>query len=271
MKVFLAGGGQTRLNIQKALLGITDMRVFLAGEAPWKNEGLYDEAIAKYHPYILESFFYVNADTERLLPYYGDFLLDSGAFTFIQSSKRHVDWNEYIERYANFVVRNNIQKYFELDIDNVVGYNKVIEYRKQLEKLTNRQCIPVWHRGRGMAEYIRHCDEYPYVAVGGIAIKEIQKEEYPIFCRLIDIAHTKNVKVHGLGFTQFSEIQKYHFDSVDSTAWVAGSRFGYLYQFDGKYMRKYSKPNFRMIRTREVALHNYCEWLKFQQYADKHL
>ena len=270
MKLFLAGI-ESRLSIQKALFGLTDMKVYLVGEAPWREKGLYDETITKYHPYILESFLCVNNDTEKLLPYYGDFLLDSGAFTFLQSNRQGVDWDAYIRQYAAFIVRNDIQKYFELDIDTIVGYDKVIEYRKQLEKLTGRQCIPVWHRSRGMAEYIRHCDEYPYVAIGGIAIKEIQRKEYPIFRKLIDIAHAKDVKVHGLGFTQINEIPKYHFDSVDSTAWLAGNRFGFLYQFDGKYMRRYSKPNYRITRYKEAALHNYCEWLKFQQYADKHL
>jgi hypothetical protein len=84
------------------------------------QDRLYDKATAQHKPYILESFYYADADTERLLPYYGDFLLDSGAFTFMMSSKNHVVWEEYIERYANFINRNNVKKFFELDIDSYV-------------------------------------------------------------------------------------------------------------------------------------------------------
>ena len=119
--------------------------MFLAGVAPWRDRGGYDPIIKNYRPYILESFYYVDADTERLLPYYGDFLLDSGAFTFMQGTSTTPNFDEYAERYAEFINRNKIQKYFELDIDSVVGYEKVKKIRKRLEQLTGRQCIPVWH------------------------------------------------------------------------------------------------------------------------------
>ena len=97
------------------------MKIYLAGVAPWRG-GQEKKTIMEHRPYILESFYYTDEDTERLLPYFGDFLLDSGAFTFMQSSKNHVDWEEYIEKYASFINRNKIDKYFELDIDNIVGF-----------------------------------------------------------------------------------------------------------------------------------------------------
>ena len=75
-----------------------------------------------HKPYILESFYYIDADTERLLPYFGDFMLDSGAFIFMMDSKTAVNWDEYLERYADFINRNRIDKFFELDIDVVVGW-----------------------------------------------------------------------------------------------------------------------------------------------------
>ena len=125
------------------------MQLFLAGVAPWRSGGGYDPIIRKHRPYILESFYYVDEDTERLLPYFGDFLLDSGAFTFMQNAKSHVNWNDYIEKYADFINRNDIHKFFELDIDSVIGYSKVKEFRKTLERLTGKQCIPVWHKSRG--------------------------------------------------------------------------------------------------------------------------
>lgn len=152
-----------------------NMNIYLAGQAPWRQEGLYDEAIRNSKPYILESFYYANKDTESLIPYFGDFLLDSGAFTFMTNAKKDVNWDEYIKKYAEFVRRNNIDKYFELDIDSVVGYKKVLEYRNKLEKLTGKKCIPVWHKSRGIKEFEKMCDEYPYVAIGGIVSGEIKK------------------------------------------------------------------------------------------------
>jgi hypothetical protein len=253
------------------------MRLFLAGVAPWRSGGGYDPIIRKHRPFILESFFYADADTERLLPYYGDFLLDSGAFTFCGTGGFTVDkFNEYLERYADFINRNHVEKFFELDVDSITGYEKVLEYRKKLERLTGKQCIPVWHISRGKDEFLRHCDEYPYVALGGYvaAIKANDPRQkayvkaYPWF---ISEAHKHGAKIHGLGFTQLALLPHYHFDSVDSTAWTTGNRFGYLYYFDGKTMQKKNAPaGHRIGDSRAAALHNYTEWIKYQKYAYTH-
>jgi hypothetical protein len=248
------------------------MQLYLAGVWPWRNGGGYDKTVNEYRPYILESFFYADEDTERLIPHFGDFLLDSGAFTFMQGKGGSPNWDEYIERYADFINRNKVQKYFELDIDVVVGYDRVKQFRQKLEKLTNRPCIPVWHLSRGLDEYKRMCDEYGYVAIGGIVSGEIRKEKYSAFPALIGEAHKRGSKVHGLGFTALDWLKTCHFDSVDSTAWTTGNRFGFLYYFDGKTMRKKDAPKgHRIGASREAALNNFTEWLKYQQYAEKYL
>lgn len=272
MQIYLAGFA-TGGNLWKEDK-IRIMKTYLAGVAPWRGgeDRLYDNAIKRHRPYILESFYYADADTERLLPYYGDFLLDSGAFTFMQSSKSHVNWDEYIERYASFINRNNIEKFFELDIDSVVGYEKVLEYRKRLERLTNKQVIPVWHKSRGAGDFKKMCDEYDYVAIGGIVSKEIKPEQYGVLPTLIEQAHKSKAKIHGLGFTALQWLGKCHFDSVDSTAWTTGNRFGFIYQFNGKTMIKHECPKGkRLADSRKVAEINYNEWIKYQKWAEKHL
>ena len=239
---------------------------------PDYTRGGFDKAILEHRPYILESFFYANEDTERLVPYFGDFMLDSGAFTFMQSSKSHVEWNDYIERYADFINRNKVEKFFELDIDSVVGYDKVLEFRKILERLTNKQCIPVWHISRGIDVFKSMCDEYDYVAIGGIVSKEIKPEQYKAFSLMINEAHKRGAKIHGLGFTNLSQLPKIHFDSVDSTAWTTGNRFGFVYKFNGKTMIKIDCPKGKRLKdSRKIALINYTEWIKFQKYAEEHL
>lgn len=244
---------------------------------PMAEWGGYDPIIREHKPFILESFYYADADTERLLPYYGDFLLDSGAFTFCGTGGFSPDkFEEYLERYADFINRNHVDKFFELDVDSITGYEKVLEYRKKLERLTGKQPIPVWHISREKEEFIRHCDEFPYVALGGYvaAIKASDPRQkayvkaYPWF---IQEAHKRGAKIHGLGFTQLSLLPHYHFDSVDSTAWTTGNRFGYLYYFDGKTMQKKEAPKgHRIGDSRAAALNNYTEWIKYQQYADKY-
>lgn len=71
--------------------------------------------------YMLESFCYV---TDWLIPVIKQcdfFLLDSGAFTFMNNSKNAVDFDEYLTRYIDFINRHDIEYFFELDIDSIVG------------------------------------------------------------------------------------------------------------------------------------------------------
>lgn len=268
---FLAGGESRHWIHDEASHKKENMKLYMADSGKLR-EAYCEDATIKHRPYILESFYYADADTERLLPYFGDFLLDSGAFTFMQNSKSHVDWDEYIKRYADFIVRNNIQKYFELDIDSVVGYKKVLEYRAKLEELTNRLCIPVWHKSRGINEFKKMCDDYPYAAIGGIVSKEIKSDQYKVFPSMIKESHSRGCKLHGLGFTSLEWLQKCHFDSVDSTAWTTGNRFGFIYHFNGKTMEKIDCPKGkRLADSRKVALINYTEWIKFQKYAEVNL
>lgn len=220
---------------------------------------------------ILESFYYADEWTEKMIPRLKYFLLDSGAFTFFSSGK-HIDWNEYLDRYIAFINKNKVEHFFELDIDVLVGYEKVLEFRRKLERGTGRQCIPVWHKSRGKDEFIKMCDEYKYVAIGGIVSKEITQKEYVYFPWFLNEAHKRGVKVHGLGFTNLEGMRKYHFDSVDSTSWTTGNRFGAIYQFNGKTMVKHGKKEGQKLAdSRAVAINNFNEWVKFQQYAKLHL
>ena len=252
------------------------MKVYLAGVAPWREDGLYDDAIKEKRPYILESFYYANADTERLIPQYGDFLLDSGAFTFMggfnfRDNSNGTDFFEYAERYSDFINKNKVEKFFELDVDVCIGYDKVKELRRFIEKKTNRQIIPVWHSTRGKEDFIRCCDEYPYVALGGIVGGEWNPKAEKCIPWFISEAHKRGAKIHGLGFTKLGLLPKFHFDSVDSTAWTTGNRFGYIYYFDGTTMRKIDKPqNHRIGDYRTAAIINFEEWVKYQKYADTH-
>ena len=267
MRIFLA-------DINPYIQNKTFMKIFLAGSEQ-RADGMLRIARDCYKgANILQSFFYVNEITEKfVLPESADFMLDSGAFTFITKNKDNaIDWNDYIERYAEFINKNSIKKYFELDIDSITGYESVKYLRQKLEKLTNKQSIPVWHPSRGYAEFIRLCDEYPYIAVGGIVIKEISINQYKAFPKLISEAHKRGTKIHGLGFTRLSELHKYHFDSVDSSAWVTGNKFGYLYKFENNKLIKIdTPPGHRLADSNKVAVHNFNEWKKYYEWAETHL
>lgn len=275
MRIYLAGGIMANLKpLWMDLVSEANAHI-PRGTSPLERIGavrtINRERESSGGAYILESFYYADDWTERTIPLLGSFMLDSGAFTFFTQGK-HVDWDEYTERYAEFIKRNGVELFFELDVDSLIGYERVLELRRRLERLTGRQPIPVWHRSRGKEEFIRMCEEYPYVALGGIVSKEFMPRDYKVFPWFISEAHKRGSRIHGLGFTNLKGLTRYHFDSVDSTAWVSGNRFGALYQFDGRTMVKHSKPDgARMVNAKEAALNNFNEWLEFQRYADTHL
>jgi hypothetical protein len=198
-------------------------------------------------------------------------MLDSGAFTFF-SAGGGVKWDDYIKQYAAFINRNRVEKYFELDIDKLIGYEKVLYYRARLEDMTGKPCIPVWHKSRGLDEFIKMCEHYDYVSIGGIASREITQREYKYFPHFINTAHKHGAKIHGLGFTSVQGLRRFHFDSVDSTSWLSGARYGTLYIFDGQTITaQVKKAKGRRIADYKAAtIHNFKEWEKFAKYAEKY-
>lgn len=228
--------------------------------------------------YILESFYYIN---DWQLPYTKQkelFLLDSGAFTFMsnQHEGSKVDFDKYLTEYTKFINKHDIKYFFELDIDVVVGYERVKELRARLERETGKKCIPVWHKSRGLDEWVKMTEDYDYVAIGGIVTKEIKSTEYKYFTPLLEIAKKNNCRVHGLGFTSIKNLEKYKFYSVDSTSWKSGGRFGTLYKFENGTMYQIKKPDGFRAKSKngwysKIELFNCEAWVKFQKYADTHL
>lgn len=241
------------------------MKLYLAGSGwifLWDNKKFYNFNR-------LESFGYIDKKEFPLIKLYNNFILDSGAFTYLNNSKESIDWEKYIDSYANFIVKYNVDKFIELDIDSVVGLKEVERLRNQLEKKVGRKCMPVWHKSRGKDYWIRMCKEYDYIAIGGIVTKEIKSTEYKYFHYLIKIAHENNCKVHGLGFTNLKGLKEYNFDSVDSTSWLSGNRFGSIYKFNGETMLKFDKKLGQRVITHKTAMNNFEEWVKFANYMEK--
>jgi hypothetical protein len=243
------------------------MRIFLAGSGwnrhCWENRDFFDF-------YRLESFVYIKGE-EKNIHKYNMFLLDSGAFTFMSKVNGEVDWDDYIKKYAKFINDYNVNYFFELDIDVIVGIKEVERLRSLLENLTNKKSIPVWHKSRGLEYWKKMCKDYDYVAIGGIVTQEIKRSEYDVFNHLLKIAKENNTKVHGLGFTNLKGLEKYKFYSVDSTSWLSGNRFGAVYWFDGKTMKKQNKGIGQRVKTNMTALNNFNEWVKFSKYAENFL
>lgn len=242
------------------------MKICLAGTTIDK-----DMVLANCPPFILESFYYFKEWQKELILKSKFFILDSGAFTFMNNFKGKVNWKDYINKYADFVKFNNVKYFFELDIDSLIGYEEVKKLTKYLEDKVGRKCIPVWHKNRGKDEFLKLCKEYNYIAIGGIVTKEIKPCDYKYLKALVDIAHKHNCKIHGLGFTNLKNLKKIKFDSVDSTSWLSGGRFGQLYLYKNGELKQISFNNRRIKNYKDAHKFNLKEWLKFVEYADKNL
>lgn len=224
--------------------------------------------------FILDTFASIRENRPTESSRFEDYILDSGAFTFLNSGAK-ADWNSYADRYADYVKANNIKNYVELDIDAVVGYKEVLRLRDRLESRTGRRCMPVWHFSRGPAEFTRMVREYSYACIGGIAMKstvKLRNKFKPYMRHFIDEAARNKCRLHCLGFTGTRHLKDLPFYSVDSTTWLNAKKYGMRYRFDGSKIEQLPPEKGRRYSD-GYALGRWCadQWLKFQDYAYEYL
>lgn len=243
------------------------MKVYMAGTCGLKNKPhLMEQCL-----YFLESFISIQP---WQMPYFEKskgFLLDSGAFTFV-NSKKHGNLREYAVQYAEFIKDHQIKDYIELDVELVVGWDERCRINDIITGITKCEPVLVFHKNRGLDWYKQACKNSLKIAYGGIACdrKSMKKQEFAPIPRLIEIAHQERCEIHGLGFTSTSMYDKIRFDSVDSTTWTMGGRMGNACYFTGDGMRQWypSKNGMKPKNINDLTEHNYLEWLKFQKYAE---
>lgn len=249
------------------------MEVFLAGRIPQYTKGHYDAVFARFRPYYLQSYYYLRG-REPLYKNVSLRIIDSGAFSFFFSGRQMPAWEEYTDEYADFVAKIGAERYVEMDVDRIVGYSKVLELRRRLERKVGAPPIIVYHKGHGKEAFIEACKHYPRVAIGTTArAGEWSNAELEQFLPYaIQTAHRHGAKIHGLGFTRLSSIARLHFDSVDSSSFLMGNRNGTVYHFaDGKLTHSGPPAGCRIKDHYALARHNLTEWCKFQAWARNHL
>ena len=249
------------------------MRIYLAATTAGFNGEYREQFIKNGKPkYMLETFFNGEKTCEKVLNDVGteNFLLDSGAFSYMSGAKcsKEMLW-AYAERYADFIIKHDVKYYFELDVDTIFGIEFVEEVRNMLEKRTMRPCIPVWHKGRGVEYWKWMCDNYKYIAIGGLVF-HVKKQEWHLIKKLVNYAYYKGVKVHGLGFTKTKELEDWHFWSVDSASWTKAGALGQQrYTFkDGVMEQHRVEGNGKKIALPKLVYSNSIEWCKYQKYMD---
>lgn len=188
-------------------------------------------------------------------------MIDSGAHSF-QKGKQ-VDWEQYTREYADFIEkfdRPNVVGYFEMDVDNLLGYERVLQLRKILEAKSDK-IIPVWHKNRGLDEFKKMCQDYAgkVIAITGFKNEDIKDEQYMMFLKY---AKKYKCKVHCLGMTRKKVLDKVPFDYVDSSSWKQGAIYGRI--GNRKIDRNFNKNNYP-----EVYLQAYLEGMKMQRQYER--
>lgn len=244
------------------------MKIFFAGNPGYFTYDIEAEFSIMFR---LQSFAYDKREEfAKKQNLFKDTMLDSGAYTYAMAQNavdKNIDWKEYIDNYIRYINKYNIGKFFELDIDNIVGEKNVRRITKYIERKVGRQPIPVWHLSRGKQNFIDMCKNYPYVAIGGIVAKEISLAQQKYFPWFVKTAHSYGAQIHALGLSNVTRAIDYGFDSVDVTRWLDG-RFGNLCYFDGRVMRKIKKgDNMRAISFKQMLYHQTKEWVKYQKYV----
>lgn len=182
----------------------------------------------------LMTFFGLNQKIyEKSKTHINHILIDSGAYSYRVRGKKD-DFDSYINRYIEFIKTNKddpkIIGFFELDIDSIIGYEKVLEYRAKLESITNK-IIPVWHQNRGIKEFYKMCEQYTgkRVAVACVGWHDMTRSQLNWF---INTAHKFRCKIHVLGMTHKELLKDLNLgleDSFDSIAWVLVGAFGNIH------------------------------------------
>lgn len=209
----------------------------------------------------LMSYYYIRK--KESLAYYirdhsEEIMIDSGAHSFQKGLK--VDWVKYTQEYANFIKEFDSPKvvgYFEMDVDNIIGYEKVLELRKILNAVSDK-IIPVWHKNRGIENFKQMCKDYAgkVIAITGFKNEDIKDEQYLMFLKC---AKKYNCKVHCLGMTRKAILDKVPFDYTDSSSWSAHARFGRIGD---------KKVTINMSRERMGEV--FCESYKLNKQMQEH-
>ena len=214
---------------------------------------------------ILLSYYYFPKDLKKYLTLTNNVLIDSGAFTFQRTGLDKI--KEYTENYIKFIKKYTdnpkLNGFIELDIDNKIGYDKVLKIREQLEEHSDK-IIPVWHKALGIKEFKKMCNEYDYVAVSGFANEDIKSDQLIYF---VKYAHKHNSKIHGLGLARTKILDYVPFDSVDASSWMKVNRYGHYRskKLNSKYISNNGEKTLLVELIDQIEL-QYKYYNKYKSY-----
>lgn len=155
-----------------------------------------------------------------------EIFLDSGAWS-AHTQDTTIDIDAYIE----YIKKNLhlVTTYANLDVvnDGETSYQNWLYMRK-----AGLDPMPVYHAETDDKYLKYYLKETDYIAIGAIAAmttsKRIENLDKIWKNHLLDSENMPTHKFHGFGLTSLKILFRYPWYSVDSTSWVAFSRFGII-------------------------------------------
>ena len=189
---------------------------------------------------------------------HGFFLLDSGGY----SARVHgIDID--VKTYAEYLNKYQIKFAFNLD---VLDLKTSLDNFYYLLNHTKTFIMPVYHgpewydpRTRDLIDYYVDC--FPFIALGGIAGREVSGENTNRFLSYVFNRTKDKTMVHGLGMTRIPLLKKFPFFCVDSTSWLSMSRFG----SSNYYTKEMAKVRARKVNYRYNLTNDIQWWIKQEE------
>lgn len=117
--------------------------------------------------------------------------------------------------------------------------------------------IPVFHGGSPLPVLENLCNQYPYVALGGMTAPSARAQLWPWLARCFTIAERHGTRLHGFGLTGWQALLDFPFYSVDSSSWGAGHRYGSVPVWDGRRMIKLTLSDPASVYRQGTLLRSY--------------
>lgn len=200
-------------------------------------------------PYVLTSFFYCGFLRDLMMwpEWFGALrnaklrMLDSGAYTlqskilrpYASKSSHDLDYDRYLHKYIKWMQDKRrfglFDVWVELDISIVTSHQWVHAQRhKIIAAGLGSGLVNVWHSDADWAYWLYLLREAKapgrsgYVAIEGKATEREQLD----YARFLYEAYRAGVKVHGFRMTDFNDLRRWPFYSVDSSSWLSAVRYG---------------------------------------------
>lgn len=174
----------------------------------------------------------------------GGVFLDSGAFSAMHSGA-YID----IDAYCDFIKEHGA-KFEKIAALDCIGDWKGTEKNLQYMRKKGVNPIPVFHTNEPFDYLDNLLKENDYLCLGVTGSKLRQPQ---IIAWLVEVfKHRRDInpdcKIHGFALTSAKIMRFFDWDTCDSTSWLSGGRFSFIYQIEGTELRSYSRDKWHKIK-----------------------